>query len=145
MSAKDKLPVSGLRRVRRDDVKADSWVKPDGLDHCLECWKVWMGRDDTDLGMQLQKTLTGKDSRDRDDDAPGDAYAMNTKMDNEVAEATDAMIRGLKTSHQWAIKNKCSVATVWNFPQLDFVAEAQDACEQLEVKLRNNTVTKPFF
>ncbi len=141
-----KLPQKGLRRVRRDEVKADSFMKPDGLDHCLECWKDWMGRDDRDLGMQMQQCMVGKGAYgDGDCEGDGDIDSVSKRLNNEIASATDAMVRSLKVSHQWAIKRKCGLATVWNYPALDFMHEAHDACVELGKKLRGNAVTKAFF
>lgn len=128
--------IGGLRRVRKE--AAESFVKPDGLDLCLTCWKEWMGRDDTDLGIKNQSTLRGES------DGYDGCDSSQLRRDNEIGEATDAMVRSLKTSHQWAIRRKCGVTAqrVWNFPQLDYIVEAQDACVELEKKLRNNVATR---
>ncbi|NHZ40104.1 hypothetical protein [Massilia aquatica] len=130
--------VAGLRRVRRDEVRAPTFVKPDGLDLCLSCWKEWMSRDDTDLGIKNQSTLRGEG------DGYGTVDTSQMRRDNEIAEATDAMVRSLKSSHQWAMRRKCGITrgNVWNFHQLDYVAEAQDACVELEKKLRTNIATR---
>jgi len=125
------------RRVRRQDAP-EAFIKPDGLDLCLACWKEWMGRSDTDLGIKSQSTLRG------DSDGYDGVDTSQMRRDNEIAEATDAMIRSLQRSYQWAIRRKCSITrqNVWNFPQLDYVTEAQAACVELEKKLRNNVATR---
>lgn len=126
-----------LQRYRKID-NADSFVKPDGLDLCLACWKEWMSRDDADLGIKNQSTLRGEG------DAYGSDESAQLRRDNEIGEATDAMVRSLKVSHQWAMRRKCGLVrhSVWNFPQLDYMVEAQDACVELEKKLRNNVATR---
>lgn len=111
----------------------------DGLEVCLACWKEWMGKRDLDLSVQRQKTLQG------DGDGYGSPDTSQARRDNEIAEATDAMFSSLKASHQWAIRRKCGIATVWRFPQLDYVAEALEACSELEKKLRNNVATRMEF
>jgi hypothetical protein len=135
------LPAIGLRRVRKEDVQATTFVRPDGLDLCLTCWKEWMGRDDTDLGIKNQSTLRGEG------DGYGSADTSQMRRDNEIGEATDAMVRSLKVSHQWAMRRKCGIArgNVWNFPQLDYIAEAQEASAELEKKLRVNIATRLLF
>lgn len=135
------FPSPNARRVRRDEGSAGAFVKPDGLDICLGCWKSWMRRDDTDLGIKSQSTLRAEG------DGYGDADTSQMRRDNEIAEATDAMVRSLQVSHQWAIRIKSGVAAhkVWRFPQLNYVVEAQDACVDLEKKLRTNVATRMVF
>jgi hypothetical protein len=125
-------------RVRRGDAPAVAGQR-DGLEVCLACWKVWMGNSDTDLSVQTQKTLRG------DGDGYGNSDTSQARRDNEIAEATDAMVMSLKVSHQWAIRRKCGVATAWNYSQLDFMTEALDACCELEKKLRGNVATRMEF
>lgn len=128
-----------LRRVKKEDVKVDNWVAPEGLDHCLELWKAWMGKVDTDLGHQGQKSLHG------DGDGYGSPDTSQARRDNEIAEATDAMINSLKACDRWAIYCLCSVTTVWRFPLLDFMATAERARLALEEKLRKNVATRTLF
>lgn len=128
-----------LRRVRKDDAKAPTWLKPDPLDYCLDCWKTWMHRTDTDLGAQTHRSLRG------DGDGYGNSETMAMRRDNEIAEATDAMISSLSAAHRWAVYRKCSVTSVWRFPSLDFIAAAQEACCELEKKLRLNIATRLLF
>lgn len=132
---------SGLRRVRKADAPKRAIVQPDAFDLCLTIWAEWMRRDDTDLGIKGQSSMRG------DGDGFGSDDTSQMRRDNEIAEATDAMIRSLKSSHQWAMRRKCGVTrqSVWNFPQLDFLVEAQDACEELEKKLRANIATRLLF
>jgi hypothetical protein len=137
LAAYDLFASKSLRRVRKSEV-TESFVKPDGMDTCLACWKDWMCRNDTDLGIKNQSTLRGA----------GDGYdsadTSQIRRDNEIGEATDAMVRSLKTSHQWAMRRKCGLVRqhVWNFPQLDYIVEAQEACAELEKKLRINVATR---
>lgn len=120
-------------------IEVSPWTEPDALDLCLDCWKRWMSRDDADLSAQSQKTLRG------DGDGYGNADTSAARRDNEIAEATEAMIGSLRISQRWAIHQKCGVSTTWRFPNLDFVTEAHEACIALEKKLRNNIATRLLF
>ncbi|MGZ8339122.1 MAG: hypothetical protein ACXW2U_05355 [Telluria sp.] len=133
-----KIPSHGLRRVRSSPSSRVAVIQPDGLDLCLTCWREWMARDDADLGIKAHSSMRG------DGDGFGSDDSAQLRRDNEIAEATDAMIRSLRSSHQWAIRRKCGVTkhSVWNFPQLSFITEAQDACVELETKLRGNIATR---
>lgn len=115
------------------------WSEPDGLDICLDRWQAWMHRNDTDMSVQTMKTLQG------DGDGYGSDETGAMRRNNEIGEATDAMIRSLKMSHRWAIRKKCGMATEWQFPQLDFMTESIDACCELEKKLRVNIATRLLF
>lgn len=130
--------ASNLRRVRRDEnVMVER--RTDGLDVCLDCWTTWMGRNDTDLGAKGQKSLKG------DGDGYGNTDTSQMRRDNEIAQATDAMIYSLSTAHRWAIHRKAGLATAWRFPQLDYMTVAIDACCELEKKLRGNVATRMLF
>jgi hypothetical protein len=128
-----------LRRVKKADVKKDSWAQPDGLDLCLQLWKHWMGKTDTDLGVQGQRSLRG------DGDGYGNADTSQARRDNEIAEATDAMINSLRACDRWAIYRICSITSVWNFPSLDFMEQSQKARAELEKKLRENVATRNLW
>jgi hypothetical protein len=128
-----------LRRVKKVDVKKDSWAQPDGLDLCLELWKHWMGKTDTDLGVQGHRSLRG------DGDGYGNADTSQARRDNEIAEATDAMINSLRACDRWAIYRICSITSVWNFPSLDFMEQSQKAHAELEKKLRENVATRNLW
>lgn len=140
-----KKPVV-VRRVRKADVKVDTWIKPDGLNTCLECWKNWMLGDDRDLSASRMLMRGGSD--DADAQARGyenDVYAEQRKADCIVGEATNAMIDSLRQVHRWAMHKKCGIVTVWNFPGVDFMATVADAEFELEKKLRNNIATATQF
>ena len=133
--------TSALRRVRKDEVAAPTFLKPDALDVCLDRWKQWMSLSDTDLGMKSVSSMYGAT------DGFGNDDTAQMRRDNEIAEATNAMILSLQRSHQWAIRRKCGVTRghVWQFPNLDFVTEAELACQALEEKLKKNTATRLLF
>lgn len=116
-------------------------IEQTGTDLCLACWKEWMGRNDTDLGVKSQSTLKS------DSDGYGGEDTSQMRRDNEIAEATDAMIRSLQRSHQWAIRIQMGVAgmKVWTFPNLDYITEAQHARNALEKLLKNNIATRLLF
>lgn len=125
-------------RVRRGDAPAAAGQR-DGLEVCLACWSAWMGQSDKDLGAHSQKLLRG------DSDGYDGNDTSQARRDNEIAQATDAMIYSLTVAHRWAIHRKCGIATAWRFPQLDFLSEALDACCELEKKLRGNVATRMEF
>lgn len=133
-----------LRRVRKEDVQYLTAVKPDGLNVCLECWKSYMLTDDRDLSASRVKLASG----DRDGERAAyqsDPNDEQRKADMRIGEATDAMIGGLRQLHQWAIKKKCGITTVWAFPTADFIATLEDAEAELTRKLKNNIATATQF
>jgi hypothetical protein len=135
-------PETNLRRVRKGEATAAKLVATmDGLELCLACWKDWMGRNDTDLGVKSQSTLMA------DSDGYGGNDTSQMRRDNEIAEATDAMIRSLQRSHQWAIRIQMGVAgmKVWTFRHLDYIAEAELARGALETLLKKNIATRLLF
>lgn len=128
-----------MQRFRKQDNKVDVWLKPEGLDLCLEHWALWMGKSDSDLGVQGQRSLRG------DGDGYGNQDTSEQRRHNEIAEATDAMIEGLSTYHRYAIYRKCSISSVWNFPNIDFPKAALEASEELTRKLKINIATRMLF
>jgi hypothetical protein len=136
-----------MRRVRKEEVQIDAWVKPDGLNVCLECWKDWMLSDDRDLSASRMQLRGG--AEDDDDQAragyDSDPYAEQRKADYKIGEATGAMIEGMKPAWRWAIYMKCSVATQWKFPQLDYLTVLAEAETCLTEKLKKNIATAIQF
>ncbi|HEY0062478.1 MAG TPA: hypothetical protein VGC21_10175 [Telluria sp.] len=130
-----------LRRVRRDEVSIAAFVKPDGLETCLACWKNWMlGDPDKDLGIKTMQGLTG------DGDGHGvDSHEAQQAADNRIGAATDAMINSLPRQQVWAIQVSCSISTVWRFPNADLPSVAAEAKDALTVKLKNNICTAVLF
>lgn len=131
--------MKNVIRVRKADVRVDTWVKPDGLELCLDQWADWMQFCDTDLGVKNQSTLRGS----------GDGYGNDdtgqARRDREIAMATDAMISDLRSHHRWAIHKLKGLATAWRFPHLNFIEVATEAKKQLETKLRKNVATATLF
>ena len=134
------------RRVRRDEFQAN-FVKPDGLALCLDYWARWMRRTETDLGARGQACLRGDapvegEHEGYDEDT---AYASQSRYEQDVAQATDAMIDSLYRHHRAAIYRRCSIANVWRFPNLDFATALPEAESELSNKLSKNIVTRSFF
>lgn len=131
------------RRVRASEVKVDAYVKPDGLEYCLDCWKRWMHGDaDRDLGAKTMRGLAG------DSDAYGAGLSVHDAQeqeDNRIGAATDAMIESLTQLHKWAIYRSCSMATAWRFPNADLIAISAEARDELSKKLRQNPCTAIRF
>jgi hypothetical protein len=130
-----------LKRVKKSDVVPDSWVKPDGLLYCLDCWQEWMHGDaDRDLGAKPMGGLAG------DADGYGISSAEQQQArNNRIAVATDAMIDSLKRIHIWAIYTSCSVGKVWNYPNADLISVAEEARVALTEKLKKNICTGVLF
>lgn len=128
------------RRVRRAEVCPTTFAKPDGLDLCLACWKDWMtGDQDNDLGVKTMRGLAGEG-----ENGP-DIYEAQQLADHRIGAATDAMINSLDRIHVWAIYRSCSIASVWQFPNADFLAIAAEAKTQLTEKLKKNVCTSTLF
>ena len=133
-----------VKCIEIQPLQVDPWVESDPLDVCLECWKIWMGRHDGDLGAQRQK-LRSDDDKDSDRDGESVAAAAEQRRENEIAEATDAVINDLRACDRWAIYKMCGIATAWKFPLLDFMQTAQSAKIKVEEKLRENIATRALF
>lgn len=134
-----------VKCIEIQPLRVDPWVAPDPLDVCLECWRVWMGRHDGDLGTQRQKLRSDADDREADKDSESVAAAAAQRRDNEIAEATDAAINDLRACDRWAIYKMCGVSTAWKFPLLDFMQTALGARLKVEEKLRENIATRALF
>lgn len=131
---------SNLRRVRKADAVAQLFVKPDGLETCLACWKTWMASDpDRDLGVKTMRGLVGEG------EAQPDIYEAQQEADDRIGAATDAMISGLDRIHAWAIYRSCSISSVWRFPNADLASVAAEARAELEKKLKANICTAVLF
>lgn len=130
-----------LQRVKKQDIKADLWVKPDPVDLCLEIWKSWMtGDSDRDLGAKTMRGLTG------DGDGHGlDLHEAQQASDIKIAQATDAMISSLSRMHVWALYRAWGLATVWNFPNASLIDVASQARAELAAKLKKNICTALLF
>lgn len=134
-----------FRRVRKEDMQMHHRTKQDGLMICLDCWKGWMQIDDRDLSAARMKLEAGASDDEGHVGYEYDPYEEQRKDDRKVGEATGAMIDSLKSCHQWAIKKKMGISTVWNFPTVDFLSCLEDAQTELERKLRNNIATAMKF
>jgi hypothetical protein len=130
-----------LKRVRKEDVQKETFVKPDGLLRCLDCWKIYMGQDDRDLSASRMQLKAGSELAAYESDINAD----QRKHDIRIGEATDAMIDGLPRIHIWAIYRKCSIATVWNFPRAAWIDVLEIAEANLTEKLKKNIATALLF
>lgn len=104
----------------------------DGVEYCLDVWADWMRRDDRDLGI---KGARGE----------SDGDAAHARRENEIAEATDAMMKSLVMRHKWAIWKKFGLSRVWHFPNEDLAESFTDAVAALEPLLRKNLATRNCF
>jgi hypothetical protein len=129
-----------LRRVRKAEAPAQHFVRADGLDTCLACWKSWMASDpDRDLGVKTMGCLVGEGVDLQD------IYEAQQAEDNRIGAATDAMINSLDRLHRWAIYRACSIASVWNFPHADVIEVFSEAKNALSSKLKKNICTSVLF
>lgn len=126
-------------------IEVAPYIKPDGLEICLECWKSWMLSDDRDLSASRMKLDGGRDGEDGAQAYEHDIYAEQRQADNKIGAATGAMIDSLKPVHRWAIHRKCGIATVWRFNSSDYTLTAIEATQELEKKLRRNIDTGTVF
>jgi hypothetical protein len=136
-------PEGKFFRVMKSDAHKETFVRLDGFADCLECWKLFMQKDDRDLSASRMKLMSA-----RDEDAQGyerDVYAEQLQADYKIGEAVNTEINDLKAVHAWAIKKKCSITTLWNFPTVNFMRALTDAEAELEKKLRKNIVTATKF
>jgi hypothetical protein len=128
-----------LMRVKKADVKKDTFVKPDALDYCLDCWSNWMQGDDRDLSASRMKLQSGEEGGERD------VYDQQRIADHRIGEAAGAAIEDLKPVHRWAIYRRCGITTQWNWPNLDFTEVLPDAEDDLRKKLLKNIATGHLF
>lgn len=138
-----------VKAIQIKPLSVDPWSPPDPLDVCLECWKIWMTRNDGDLGTQRQKLLTSDDGENEEErtkrDAESIAAAAKQRWDNEIAEATDAAINSLRACDRWAIYKMSGLSSVWDFPTLDYMTFIQTAKARAEQILRTNIATRALF
>ena len=130
-----------LQRVKKQDVKPDSWVRPEPLDYCLMLWKEWMGKGGhRSVGSLVMGGLAGDA-----DGHGGDLHEAQHRQDMEIGAATNAMIDSLDRIHVWAIYASCGISTSWRYPNADLAIAASDARSSLEIKLRANGCTSNLY
>lgn len=140
-----------MRRVRKEEVTIDTWIKPDGYSRCMDCWKRWMDADDRDLSASRPKYGEGAEEDDEDGgNRPrvayeSDPYEEQRKADYRIGEATNAMIDSLKQLYRWAIYKQCGITTQWRFPAMNLLVVLPEAENKLEEMLRKNIVTGTLF
>ncbi|HEV2612525.1 MAG TPA: hypothetical protein VGU61_19845 [Noviherbaspirillum sp.] len=140
-----------MRRVRKEEVQIDRFVKPDALDYCLECWARVMQKDDRDLSAsRMRLDDTGDPLLDERGNPikvayESDPYEEQRKQDMKYGEATGAVIQGMKPAHRWAIYRRCGISTLWKFPLLDFTVVLIEAEQDLRDKLKKNIATATLF
>jgi len=108
------------------------------LDYCLGLWADWQRRDDLRLGFRGRCAIIESENE-------ADSDALYGNMDDRVAEAVDAMMVSLPRHLDWAIRQRCRLATVWRFPSLVFADVLPEAEAALTVLLRKNLATRVFF
>lgn len=120
-----------LQRAKKPEPA--NWRQQDGVELCLDLWGWWMTLNDRDLGVKGGSRA----------DSESDAAAV--KRDIEIAEATDAMMQGMRPIHLWAFKKKFGLARVWNYPHADLAVVYEEAVAILEPKLKKNLATRTLF
>lgn len=124
------------------DIPVAARVETKALDYCLDVWTRWQHQDDTRLGWSGKSAMLESDYTE---DEEVDSQAVYSGADLRVAEAVEAMMRGLPRYLDWAIRRRCNIATVWRFPSLDFTDVLGEAENALELLLRKNIATRSFF
>lgn len=123
-----------LRRVRKEDVRVESFHKPDPLTECLNLWVKWTIPDDFALQHRERKG---------DGDEADQPYLV---ADMRTGEAVNVMVFDLPRHYRWAIQKRCGISTAcWNYPHLvyaDVLAEAEAA---LTEKMKINFATAHYF
>lgn len=113
--------------------------KDSPLEVCLAIWLEWQRRDDTSIGWRGRSAML-------EGDAQADLQQLCDGIDNNTAQAVEAMICDLRPVHLiWAIRRRCGLANVWRFPSLIFADALEQAEMELEKKLKNNVATRTFF
>jgi len=135
-----------LIRVRKSDTQQAMFIKPDGLAICLGHWSEWMHRDDRDLGAKSQGCIKSGSEGDHEGyDVNAAAEAAESRASRQIAMATDAMIDSLERHHKAAIYRRCSISTMWRFPNMDYCETLPLAEEALKAKLSKNVACRVFF
>lgn len=136
-----------MRRAMKSEANIEKFIRPDGLEYCLACYKDFMQLDDRDLSES--KMLLCSQGTDEPDESAGyesDPYVEQQRADKKIGEATHFIIEDdMRPQHSWAIKKMVGIATVWKFPLLDYMNTAIEAKKHLEIKLRKNFDTAHKF
>lgn len=139
---KPNAPFARSASVSARVIPVAARIETKALDYCLDVWLRWQRQDDTRLGWRAKSAMLESDYTE---DAEADSDAVYSDMDTRVAEAVEAVMRGLPRYLDWAIRRRCNIATVWRFPSLDFVTVLPEAESALESLLRKNIATRSFF
>lgn len=115
-----------------------TYVKQTPLDFLLDLWVQFQRRPDINLGFKRKDSILKSE-------AAADFEQLVDRSDELVADGVEACIASLKAHHSWAIKRRCGIASVWRFAQLDFEQTLKEAEQELEIKLRKNSVTANYF
>ena len=130
-------------------LRVDPFVELSGLAVCLGHWRTWMRQDDRDLGVKGQAGLSSCNDDEHEgydtDMSAEAAEAVAARAEREIALATDAMISSLDRHYKAAIYRSNNIASVWRFPNLDFVTVLPEAEAELTTKLSKNVATRAFF
>ena len=108
------------------------------LDVCLSIWVQWQRRADLGIGWRGKSAML-------ESDGSADSHQLYDNMDNNTAQAVDAMICSLPRHLDWVIRRRCGITTAWRFPSLVFADMLPLAEQELEKKLRKNIATRFFF
>jgi hypothetical protein len=138
------MPAPKLRAAHVVKVAPLDETSP--LQICMNHWRDWMHQNDRDLGAKGQTGIVnGCDEHAGYDDSAAAGDAAAHRASREIALATDAMIDSLPRHFRAAIYRSCNIASVWFFPNLDFVQVLPMAELELTEKLSKNVATRAFF
>jgi hypothetical protein len=123
-----------LRRVRKEEVQKESFVKPDPLTECLAIW-VKLSKFDDMADQHRDRTGEGDENQ-----------ALYLMADIKVAEAVETMIFDLPRHYRWAIMKRCGVSpSVWRYPNLTYADVLRDAESVLTEKMKKHFATAHYF
>lgn len=147
------LKNPAMRRAPKD-LGAGAWARPDPVDFCLSLWKIWIHVPDRERGTQTMEFADRRPpKRDKDGNLvdavqggyEGDSDSDQARQDMAVGEAVNTMVSSLSTVNRWAIYRATGIATVWRFPEADYMDVAIEAREQLKIKMRSHLATATYF
>lgn len=145
--------LSGIRRAPKG-IAATAWVRPDPVDFCLSLWRVWMHIPDRERGTQTMEFADRRPpKRDKDGNLveveqggyESDIDSDQARQDMAVGAAVNAMVSSLSAINRWAICRSTGIATVWRFPEADYLQVALDARQEMEKKLQTHLATATYF
>lgn len=132
-----------LQRVRKAEAQKNSFRAPDGLQRCLECWKLVMSPGTGYLEHLKEKPMGGMTANA--DGYGNDLYEEQLKADTAIGSATNTEIHNLSPRLKWAIYATCGIGQVIQFKLADLIQSYEQAEGELLMRLKKNNITSHLF